>query len=144
MCKQEQDIEGSLFLDFCHTTQMVQTITAQHFTSSTPKSRTVVMVKLLMALFCCMTLHVPIVTHRMQDQLSAMQWNALPTSCILPGITALQFSHLWIITGRPYRPYTHIWWACTGGCRTGLGSRPRNYLQTWYAKLYTSKTESLW
>jgi hypothetical protein len=77
MCKQEQGIEGSLFLDFCHTTQMVQTINVQHFKSCAPKSRTNVTLKSLMASFCCMTLLILIVTHRMQHLLNVMQWKAL-------------------------------------------------------------------
>jgi hypothetical protein len=56
---------------------MVQTITVQHFRRSALRSRTGVRIKSLMASFCCMTLLVPIVTHRMQDQLNVMQWKVL-------------------------------------------------------------------
>jgi hypothetical protein len=56
---------------------MVQTITVQHFRRSALISRTSVRVKSLMASFCCMTLPIPIVTHRMQDQLNVMQWKVL-------------------------------------------------------------------
>ena len=119
MCKQEQYIEGSLFWDFCCN----NTNSANHYCPLLQKKCTKIKNKQsLMASFCCMILLIPIVTHRMQDQLNVMQWKVLIhhaysqefAICEIP----LRFPHLWIITGSPHRPYTHICWPCTGGCRT--------------------------
>jgi len=92
------------------TTQMVQTITVQHFKRSALRSRKSVRVKSLTTLFCCMTLLIPIVTHRMQDQLNVMQWKVLKYQayglesllCDFPIFGSLQISlidHILIFDG---------------------------------------------
>jgi len=66
-----------LLLDLCYN----NTNSANHYCPTLQKKCTKTKnkcwVKSLMASFCCVILLIPIVTHRIQDQLNVMQWKVL-------------------------------------------------------------------